>query len=47
MMPGDQVTLNVSFEPQEMGMHEARFIMVCDNCQVRKTRREEMGRAQV
>ncbi len=35
LAPGDEVVLNVAFEPKSMGLHTEKLIMVCDNCQVR------------
>jgi hypothetical protein len=32
---GDEVTLSAGFEPNAIGRHEERFVMVCDNCQAR------------
>ncbi len=35
LAPGDEVVLNIAFEPRSMGLHQERLVMVCDNCQVR------------
>jgi hypothetical protein len=33
--PGEEVVLNVGFEPTDMGSHEQKLVLVCDNCQAR------------
>ena len=32
---GDEVGLNIAFEPSSVGEQRERLIMVCDNCQVK------------
>ncbi len=33
--PGEEVSLNVAFEPSVKNEHMERLVLVCDNCQVR------------
>ncbi|KAJ9523120.1 hypothetical protein QJQ45_023889 [Haematococcus lacustris] len=35
MARGDEVVINVGFEPHQMGTARERLVLVCDNCQVR------------